>query len=451
MVTHSGSHVVGWACFAPAVAELAAGDRELGAHVGVAEHEDGAFLVDAFSYEELEYAVLVLGDGEVGDGAYRRIELGEVAAAGLAVEDGHDLHRGLVSLRDIEVARAAVTDDADVLREVDAVHLGEGAGAADGLEDTHGHGNLHIAFDSASGVLLDEHGEGGDEHGVELAGDALCKSCIVGGNHAELLVLDPLLEGNDVLGHIPNLFDGAATFNLEGVEDVLSLGADGFLVGDVVGNVPHLFPIELLGIDIHAMVEVGLVDVEVHHAGIGATDLGDVGVAETTTYLGGTAPILDLGLSGGITTFDNASDDSAALAGTVEVGYHFAGGTASVELAKPGGDVGLLVVGSQLLLEVDDDDGHVEVAHGGEHVVGGAVGEHLEDDEVNVGSAELVAGYHRLLLGGYHATIDELDGVGEGLLECFILGFELGNELWELGEIGAKGDGEHADAGFGFY
>ena len=104
MMTHSGGHVVGWAGFTPAVAEFAAGDRELGAHVGVAEHEDGAFLVDAFSYDELEDAVLVLGDGEVGDGAYRRIELGEVAATGLAVEDGHDLHRRLVCLRDVEVA-----------------------------------------------------------------------------------------------------------------------------------------------------------------------------------------------------------------------------------------------------------------------------------------------------------------------------------------------------------
>ena len=300
-------------------------------------------------------------------------------------------------------------------------------------------------------MLLDEHGEGGDEHGVELAGNAQCKSCIVGGNHAELLVLNPLLEGYDVLGHIPNLFDGAATLDLEGVEDVLCLGADGIFVGDVVGDGPHLLPVELLGIDKHAMVEVGLVDVEIHHARIGTTDLGDVGVAETATYLCGTAPILDLGLNAGITTFDNAGDDGRALAGTVEVGYHLAGGSASVELAQPGGDVGLVVVGSGLLLEVDDDDGHVEVAHGGKHVVGRAVGEHLQDDEIDVGSAELVACFHRLLLGGHHAAIDDLDGVGEGLLECCVLCFKLGNELRELWEVCAKGDGEYADAGFGFY
>ena len=184
VVTHGSGHVVGRAGLAPLVDELAAGQRELGAHVGVAEGEDFAFLVDALSHDELEDAVLVLRDCQIGHGTHGGIELRQITAASLAVEHGHNLHRGLVGLRDVEVAGAAVADDADVLGEVDAVHLGQRARAADGLQDAHGHGHLHVALYGAGRVLLDEHGEGGDEHGVELAGHALCEACIMRCYHA---------------------------------------------------------------------------------------------------------------------------------------------------------------------------------------------------------------------------------------------------------------------------
>ena len=117
------------------------------------------------------------------------------------------------------------------------------------------------------------------------------------------------------------------------------------------------------------MVEVGLVDVEVHHARIGAANLGDVGVAEAAAHLCGTAPVFNLGLHAGVATLDDACDDGRALAGTVQVGHHLADGAAGIEFAQPGGNVGFGVVGGQFLLHVDDDDGHIEVAHGGQHVV----------------------------------------------------------------------------------
>ena len=65
-------------------------------------------------------------------------------------------------------------------------------------------------------MLLDEHRESRYQHRVELAGNALCKAIVVRGNHAQLLVLYPLLEGNDILRHIPNLLNGATTLNVEG-------------------------------------------------------------------------------------------------------------------------------------------------------------------------------------------------------------------------------------------
>ena len=133
VTTDGGSHVVSGACFAPAVAELTCAAREAGTHIGITKREDGAFLVDALGDHELEVAVLILGDGQVGDLSHGGIELGEVSTTGLAVEHGHDLHGGLLLDRDRSIARARVTDDANVLVEVDGVHLGKLTGADLGL------------------------------------------------------------------------------------------------------------------------------------------------------------------------------------------------------------------------------------------------------------------------------------------------------------------------------
>ena len=110
-----------------------------------------------------------------------------------------------------------MTDDTDVLGEVDGVHLSQCTCARDGFQDTHRHRHLHVAFYSASSMLLNQHRESGDEHRVELACYPLSKARIVGSYHAQLLVLHPLLEGNDILRHVPYLLYGAATLNLEGV------------------------------------------------------------------------------------------------------------------------------------------------------------------------------------------------------------------------------------------
>ena len=199
------------------------------------------------------------------------------------------------------------------------------------------------------------------------------------------------------------------------------------------------------------MIEVGLVDVKVHHAWIRTTDLCDVGITETTTHLSSTTPILNLSLSTWVATFNHTSNDCRTLACTIQVGHHLTNGTAGIELAQPCGDVGLGIVGSQLLLQVHDDNGNVEVANGRQHIIRGAIGQHLEDDQVYISSAELVACSHRLLLGGYHATIDNLNGRGQRLLECLILCLKLRNELGELWQVSLQRYAEHAHLCFGFY
>ena len=81
------------------------------------------------------------------------IELREITAAGLAVEYGYDLHGGFLC-RNIRIAGAAMTDDADVLVKVDRVHLTELAHTGNGLEDAHGHRNLDVALHRAATPCL---------------------------------------------------------------------------------------------------------------------------------------------------------------------------------------------------------------------------------------------------------------------------------------------------------
>ena len=374
------------------------------------------------------------------------VELGEIPAACLAVEHGDDLHGGL-SGGDVRVAGAAVADDADVLLEVDGVHLGQLAHARNGFQNAHSHCYLDIALHRTGHPLLDEHGESGDEHAVQHPGLALGKAVIMGGDKGDVLILHPLLEGHHVLCHLPDLFDGAAALNVEGVQNVLGLGPDGLLVSDIICDGPHLFPVELLGVQPHPMIQVGLVDIQVHHAGVGPSDLGQVGIPETAAHLGGFTPVLDLRLDLGVAPLHHAGDDGVALSGPLQVGHHLAHRAAGVQLAQPGGGVGVLIVGGQLLLEVHQHHGHVEITHGGQHIVGRGVGQELENDQIHVGGPKLVPRRLGQLLGGDDAAVDELHGAGQRFLEIRILPLELGNQGRELRQIRPQSDGEHAHSG----
>ena len=441
--------MMGGASLAPAVAELPCAAGKAGAHIGVAKGEDGAGFVHALGHHELEVTVLILRDAQIGHGAKVGVELGQVAAAGLAMEHGHDLHGGLL-LGNVSITGTGVADDADILVKVDGVHLAQLAAACNGLEDAHGHGHLDVALHRAGHALLDEHGEGWDQHTVQHTGLALCKTIVVGSDERDLLVLDPLLKGHDILSHVPDLFNGAAALDVEGVQDIFCLGADGGFVSDIVRDRPHLFPVELFGVQPHTVVEVGFVDVQVHHAGVRTTDLCQIGVTEAAAHLCGTAPVLDLGLHLRVTALDHAGNDGVTLAGALQICHHLTHGAAGVQFAQPGGSIGVGIVRGFLLLDIHQHHGYVQVAHGGQHIVRGGVGQQLQNDQINVRGAELVACGHGKFLGGNDAAVHDFHGVGDGLFEVGVLLLKFGHEGRKLGQIRAQSNGEHANTGFGF-
>ena len=147
-----------------------------------------------------------------------------------------------------------MADDADILVEVDGVHLAQLAAARNGFQDGHCHRNLDIALNRAGSALLDEHRECRNQHRVQFAGHTLGKTVVVGSHKRNLFVLDPLLKGNNITGHIPDLFDRAAALNIKGIQNILCLGTNRFFIGDVIGNGPHFFPVKLLGVKPHAVV-----------------------------------------------------------------------------------------------------------------------------------------------------------------------------------------------------
>ncbi len=273
----------------------------------------------------------------------------------------------------------------------------------------------------------------------------------MGGDERDVLILDPLLECDDVFRHVPDSLDGGAAFDVEGVDDVLRLLADGVFIINVVGDVPHVLPVELLGVEAHSVIQVGLVDVEVHHAGIRTADLRDVRLTEAAADLGGFAPVLDLRFDVGVSPFHDTGDDGMSLAGTLEVSDHFADSAAGVEFAEPGRDVGLFIDRRQFLLDVDQNDGDVEVSDCRQHVVGRSIRQELQDDEVDIGGAELVAGCHGLLFGSDDAAVDEFDAVRDvGGFEVLVLGIKFRDQLRELRQVRTERDGEDADFRFGF-
>ena len=122
-----------------------------------------------------------------------------------------------------------------------------------------------------------------------------------------------------MLCHIQNIFVicGSATLYFEGIDDVLCLRLNSFGIGNIVCNSPHIFPVKLLGIQTHAVVQVGLVDIEIHHTGIRTSDLGDIGLAETSADLCRLTPVFNLCCHLGVTAFYDTGDHGMSLACTL--------------------------------------------------------------------------------------------------------------------------------------
>ena len=110
------------ASLAPAIYKFSCSTCETCSHVCITEGKDRSFLVYTLSYNELEVSVIILSDCKVGYRACVWIELCQVSAACFAVEYRHDFH-GWFLVGDGSVTASGMSDDADVIVEIDGVQL----------------------------------------------------------------------------------------------------------------------------------------------------------------------------------------------------------------------------------------------------------------------------------------------------------------------------------------
>ena len=196
------------------------------------------------------------------------------------------------------------------------------------------------------------------------------------------------------------------------------------------------------------MIQVGFVDIQVHHAGIRTADLGNVRITEAAAHLSRAAPVLNLSLYFGVSALNDAGDHGMALAGTLKVGHHLAHSTAGIEFTQPGRRIRGGILGGALFLHIDQHDRDIQVTDGRKHIIRGCIRQKLKNDQVHVCSAELVAGRHGQFFGGHNPAVDQFDRIRNPRLEIRILALKLGNQGWELGQISTQCNGKYTDPCF---
>ena len=361
------------ASFAPAVYKLSCTTCKTGSHVRIAKGKDWSFLVDSLSNNEFEASVSILCDCKISNRTCVWIELCQISAACFAMEHWYDLH-GRFLIRNISITTSGMTDNADVIIEINGIHLGKLACAGNCLQNTHCHGNLHITLNSTCSTLFDQHRECRNQHTVKDTSLALCKSVIMGSDHSKMLILYPFLKCYNIFCHIPYFLNCSAALNIKGVQNILSFCTNCILICDIIRNCPHFFPVKLFGIKEHSVVQVGLINVKIHHTWVRSSNLGNICVTESSSYLSCFTPVFNLSLNIWISAFYNTSDNSMSLSSSLKVSNSFSNSTAGISFAEPCSNVCVIVIQSFQLLNIYQNNRNIQVTDCRKHVVGCSVG-----------------------------------------------------------------------------
>ena len=102
----------------------------------------------------------------------------------------------------------------------------------------------------------------------------------------------------------------------------------------------------------HSSVKIGFIDIEIHHARIWSSDLSNVGIAESPSGLGCTAPLFQLCLNAGISAFHHPGNHSVPFSIPLKIRNHFAYSAASITFTQPGSDIRMVIIQSFQFLEV---------------------------------------------------------------------------------------------------
>ena len=243
----------------------------------------------------------------------------------------------------------------------------------------------------------------------------------MGSDHSKMLVFYPLLKSNYIFCHIPYFLNGAAALNIECIKDILCFCPDCLLICNIISDRPHLLPVELFCVEEHSVIEVCLINIQIHHTRIWSSDLRNVSLTESSSYLSSLAPVFDLSLNCRISAFYNACDNRMSLACSLKVSNCLAYSTACIAFTQPGGNVSVLIIQRFDLLNVYKNNRNIQITDRRKHVVGCCVCQHLKKYKVNICCTELISCHHCLLFCCHHSAVNDLYCIRDRFLECVVL------------------------------
>ena len=137
--------VVGRAVGVPLFHESAGSDREFVAAVGVSDLENGAGNGFSLGDEKFRASIRTLYHGEKGHGAVAHAHFHGKTSADFAMVDIKRTDLGFAR-GDLDMARAVVAEQDDVLAEIGGVVFGKGTSNSKSVHDFHGLGILDLVF-----------------------------------------------------------------------------------------------------------------------------------------------------------------------------------------------------------------------------------------------------------------------------------------------------------------
>ena len=216
----------------------------------------------------------------------------------------------------------------------------------------------------------------------------------MGSNHTEVLGFYPFLECYNIFCHIPYFFDCAATFDIKSIQNILCFCTNCFFVCDIISNSPHFFPVKLFGIQEHSVIQVGLINVQIHHTRIRSSDLSNVSITKSSSYLSCLAPVFDLSLNSRIAAFYNTCDNSMSLAGSFKVSNSFSNSTTCITFAQPCCDICVIIIQCFQFLNVYQNNRNIKITNCRKHIVRCSISQHLKEYKVNISCTEFVSCFH---------------------------------------------------------
>ena len=333
------------------------------------------------------------------------------------------------------------------------VELGETAADAEAIHDEHG--------DAGFEVGLAAHGETGggeervadDEVGDEFAERAAGLAFVVVGEAVELVEGDEFVEGDGGAGGDVQVFVGEFArervgLGIGGVEEREDLGAlRGNLGGrDVAADAEEVVGLGLDDVEAEGGGEGGLVGLHVEHVLDGVAEVAEAGAFQVMEGHRDLAPLGEFGVGGGVVV-ERAEDDLGRAFAHADGDAGELGDGAKIVVGELHVRGGFRVVHRGERLEGDEDDGDIEAADDRAEGGGGRVGDHVAEDEVEVGALEFRE--QRVGVLGFvdHAEVcDGRAGGGDAALQDGELREEFVEEAGELAPVNVVADAEEADA-----